>query len=50
MERPAGSSSALDRETAALAERGGTADTEDPEPMRLLALPVRDAGGRLPPW
>jgi signal transduction histidine kinase len=47
VERPSGSSSALDRRAAALAARGtGTAETDFPDPIRLLALPVDD-GGRL---
>jgi signal transduction histidine kinase len=48
VERPSGSSSALDRRAAALVGHGaGTAQTDFPDPIRLLALPVRDAGGLL---
>jgi signal transduction histidine kinase len=47
VERPAGSSPALDRMAAHLAARGaGTTETDFPDPVRLLAQPVRD-GGRL---
>ena len=45
VESPAGSSAALDRRAAALAGRGPRAvDRGDADPVRLLALPVADAG------
>ena len=48
VERPSGSSSALDQRAAALVGRGArTAETDFPDPIRLRALPVRDGGGLL---
>jgi signal transduction histidine kinase len=45
VERPSGSSSGLDRQASALARLGaGTAETGLPDPVRLLALPVREGG------
>jgi signal transduction histidine kinase len=48
IETPPGSTANLDRQAAALADRGaGTAETEFPDPLRLLALPVTDGGRTL---
>jgi signal transduction histidine kinase len=48
VERPAGGNAALDAQAAALAARGaGTADIDDPVPLRLLALPVHNGSGLL---
>jgi signal transduction histidine kinase len=45
VERPPGSTAALDRQAADLAARGaGTAETGLPDPVRLLALPVHEGG------
>jgi signal transduction histidine kinase len=44
IERPAGSNAALDRAAAALARRGGTLETDFPDPVRLYALPVGEGG------
>jgi signal transduction histidine kinase len=45
VERPRGSSPALDRVAEDLAGRGeGTTETDFPDAVRLLALPVRDGG------
>jgi signal transduction histidine kinase len=47
VERPAGSTVALDRQASALAERGGTVETDFPDPVRLFALPVSEGGRSL---
>jgi signal transduction histidine kinase len=47
VERPAGSNKALDRQAAALARRGGTLETDFPDPVRLFAQPVGEGGRQL---